>query len=138
MFLIDTNIISEARKGLRANPGVRSFLQQADDASLFLSVISIGEIRCGIASLQHRGDLPQAALLDDWLQQLCQDFGERILPFDLDCAQLWGMLLAPHRQHPVDRQLAATALIYDLTLVTRNTADFAGLPVRLLNPFSSN
>ncbi|MDF0605141.1 type II toxin-antitoxin system VapC family toxin [Neisseriaceae bacterium TC5R-5] len=136
MYLLDTNVISEARKGHKANAGVQAFWQQAVDSELYLSVITIGEIRRGIENLKYRGDYPQAGQLEHWLMQVCSEFSSRILAFDLDCAQVWGRLMSPNPQHAVDKQITAIALIYDLVVVTRNSQDFASLPVTVHNPFS--
>jgi toxin FitB len=137
MFLVDTNVISEARKGERANAGVRAFFAEAgqQDWPLFLSAISIGELRRGVDLIRHRGDSPQAEALEHWLVQLLQDYGDRVLVFDSDAAQLWGRLRVPHPEHLLDKQIAAIALLHELTVVTRNTADFAATGVALLNPF---
>lgn len=137
MFLVDTNVISEARKGRRANPGVIAFWQEMAlaDTPLFLSAITIGELRRGIDLIRHRGDQPQARALEQWLVQVLDDYGDRVLALDREAAQLWGRLRAPNPAHALDKQIAAIALLHDLTVVTRNTADFAGTGVRLLNPF---
>lgn len=136
MYLVDTNIVSEARKGGKANAGVLAFWRSADTDSLYLSAISVGDIRRGIENLKHRGDLKQAGLLEQWLDTITQEFSQRILNFDADCAQVWGKLMSPHPQNAVDKQIAAIALIHDLTIVTRNSGDFAGIGVKLLNPFA--
>jgi predicted nucleic acid-binding protein len=138
VYLVDTNVISEARKGVRANPGVRTFFAAAiaDRARLYLSAVTVGELRRGVELIRHRGDQTQAGLLEVWLKTVLGDYGDQILPLDIDVAQVWGRLRVPHPEHAIDKQLAATALIYDLTLVTRNVADFAGIDLRLLNPFS--
>ncbi len=136
MYLIDTNILSELRKRQRGNPGVRAFWQGVDPSTLFLSVVTVGELRRGVESLRARGDLPQAQQLENWLDEVLIDYADRILDFDRECAQMWGKLMSPQSQHPIDKQIAATALIYDLTVMTRNTADFVGTGVKLLNPFS--
>lgn len=135
MYLVDTNVISEARKGPRANAGVLGFLNQASPDDLYLSVQTIGELRRGVERIRHRGDAPQARLLEDWLSLILTDYADRILAFDADCAQIWGKLMAPHPQHPIDKQIAAIALIYDLVVVTRNTNDFTGTGVAVLDPF---
>lgn len=136
MYLVDTNVISEARKGPRANPGVRAFWQDVDPADVYLPVQVVGEIRRGLELLRRRGDAIQAAQLEAWLDLVVGDYADRILAFDLDCAQVWGKLLAPHPQHPIDKQIAAIALIHGLTVVTRNVDDYQGLGVRLENPFA--
>ena len=135
MYLVDTNVISEARKGRRADPGVLSFLRGIHAEELCLAVQTVGELRQGIERLRRRGDLPQAELLEKWLGALVQDYDDRILDFDLDAAQVWGALMAHQPQNAVDRQIAAIALLHDLVVVTRNVDDFQGTGVKTLNPF---
>ncbi len=135
MYLVDTNVLSEVRKGVKANPGVKRFWLEVDDADLYLSVVTIGELRRGIENLRYRGDLSQAKRLEDWLSLVGQSYANRLLTFDEECAQVWGMLMSPNNQHAIDKQIAATALIHDLTVVTRNTDDFVATGVRLHNPF---
>ncbi|WP_243729415.1 type II toxin-antitoxin system VapC family toxin [Paludibacterium purpuratum] len=132
---MDTNVISEARKGVKANFGVRKFWQTAREEDIYLSAISIGELRRGIENLKYRGDLLQATKLEAWLLIVCGEYAKRILDFDADCAQVWGKLMSPHNHNAVDKQIAATALIHDLTVVTRNIDDFQGTGVLLTNPF---
>lgn len=138
MYLLDTNVISEVRKGTRANSGVRKFFANCknDDIRLFLSVVTVGELRCGVERIRQRGDLQQGDKLESWLQSVLQEFREQVLDFDLEAAQLWGVLQATGPQHAVDNQIAATALLYDLTVVTRNESDFAGTGVEVLNPWT--
>lgn len=135
MYLVDTNIISEARKGKNTNPGVREFFKNTDATDLYLSVQTIGEIRRGLENIRHRGDLLQARKLEKWLDLVVTDYADRILSFDEACAQVWGRLMSPRHEHPVDKQIAAIALIHDLTVVTRNLDDFRGTGVGLSNPF---
>lgn len=137
VYLVDTNVISEARKRQRANKGVLAFFRQAvrSDVDLYLSVVTVGELRRGVELVRHRGDERQAATLDAWLVTVLSDFAQSILPVDEDVGQLWGRLRVPHPEHALDKLIAATALIHDLTVVTRNVDDFAGLGVRVLNPF---
>lgn len=139
MFLIDTNVISEARKGTRADAGVQAFWAEVsrNEIPLFLSAITIGELRRGIALIQHRGDQPQAQRLEHWLTEVLDAFSDRVLGLDCDAAQLWGQLRVPSPHNPIDKQIAAIALLHDLTLVTRNTPDFMTTGVQLLNPFSN-
>lgn len=136
MYLVDTNVISELRKGDRANPGVRAFFSTLADEDIYLAVQTIGELRRGVDSIRRRGDGPQAQRLEDWLETLLAGYTDRILGFDLDCAQVWGALMSPHPQHPIDKQIAAIALIHGLAVVTRNTVDFRHAGLRVVNPFS--
>jgi predicted nucleic acid-binding protein len=138
VYLIDTNVVSEARKGARANPGVASFLREVAerDEALYLSVVTIGELRRGIELIRHRGDESQAVLLEGWLHTVLRDYEDQILAFDADAAQVWGRLRVPHPEHELDKQIAATALVHDLTVVTRNVRHFHGGGVRTLNPFT--
>ncbi len=140
MYLIDTNIISESRKGKKADSGVAEFFRQAimTETPLYISVVTVGELRRGVEIIRWRGDLDQAERLDEWLGRVLSDYQDDILPMDTDIAQVWGRLLVPHPEHALDKQIAATALAYDLTLVTRNTRDFQGTGVRLLNPFAAD
>lgn len=135
MYLVDTNVISEARKGAKANSGVRKFFKSIDAADMYLAAQTIGEIRRGLENIRQRGDFPQAARLEKWLDLVTTEYADRILSFDEECAQVWGRLMSPNHQHPIDKQIAAMALIYDLAVVTRNTADFQGTGVDLINPF---
>jgi predicted nucleic acid-binding protein len=139
MFLIDTNVISEARKGERADGGVREFFNSVErkGSGVFLSAITIGELRRGAALIRHRGDAAQANRLDQWLSAVLERYADKVLPFDHEIAQVWGRLRVPHHENAIDKQIAATALVYDLTLVTRNTSDFTGTGAKLLNPFSA-
>ena len=136
MYLLDTNVVSELRKGVRANPGLMAFFADLKVEDIHLSVQTIGELRRGVENIRGRGDIQQADRLEAWLDVLVSDHALRILDFDLECAQLWGKLMSPNPQHPIDKQIAAIGLIYDLTVVTRNTADFQSSGVRLLNPFT--
>ena len=137
MYLIDTDVISEARRGEKANAGVRSFFRKAtqEGAALYLSVVTVGELRQGVEAIRCRGDGPQAARLERWLDRLSADFGQAILSFDQDAAHVWGRLRAPQAENPLDKQIAATALIHDLVVVTRNVSHYDTTGVRLFNPF---
>jgi len=137
MFLVDTNVISELRKGNRADPGVRAFLKDNDD-SLFLPVQAVGELSFGIESLKRKGDVPQAERLQQWLDSVLETFEGRVLNFDQSCALMWGKLRSGNDQNLIDKQIAAMALIYDLTLVTRNIRHYDGTGARVVNPFLSD
>lgn len=140
MYLVDTDVISEVRKEEKANPGVRQFFGDADrdNVPMYLSVVTVGELRHGVESIRHRGDEPQARVLERWLNRVIDRFGDAILSFDQEAAEIWGRLRVPNRENPLDKQIAATALINDLTVVTRNTAHYAPTGVRLLNPFTES
>lgn len=137
MYLIDTNVISEGRKGSRANAGVRDFFKRvaSDQSPVFLSVVTVGELRRGVELIRHRGDMAQANRLERWLQQLLRHYEDYILEVDVDIAQLWGRLRVPHYENALDKLIAATALIHNLTVVTRNHDDFAMTGVLVLDPF---
>ena len=132
-YLIDTNIISEVRKGDRCDPNVASWYETIEDASLYLSVLVIGEIRKGIEKVRPK-DNAQARAIENWLKAVDKAFGERILPVDRAVADEWGRLNATRPLPVIDGLLAATAKVHRMTLVTRNTADI-GLSVPILNPF---
>ena len=137
MFLVDTNVLSERRKGPRADPGVVDYIDLSDH-EIFLPVQVIGELFSGVEWLRRRGDFPQASRLETWLNLVLQKYSSRILTFDLECAKTWGSLMGMNDQHIVDRQIAAIALTYDLTVVTRNTSHFADTGARTLNPFRAD
>ena len=137
MYLVDTNVISEVRKKSKANRGVIDFFKTASEqnASLFISVITVGELRRGVNIIRHRGDKKQADLLEQWLNLLLDEYAESILDFTATEAQVWGQLRVPNHENALDKQIAATALTYGLSIVTRNVGDFVGCGVRLVNPF---
>ena len=137
MYLVDTDVLSEVRKRAKANPGVRRFFAdaRARGVALYLSVTTLGEIRRGVETIRHRGDARQANQLEAWLTTVLKDFGDNILDFSHDEAQVWGRLRVPHPENAIEKQIAATALTHGLALVTRNTAHFSALGVRLVNPF---
>jgi predicted nucleic acid-binding protein len=136
-YLLDTNVPSELRKVERANPGLATWYAARHRRELFLSAISLAEIRRGIALLTKR-DAEQAEILRRWVGRVQRDFGRtgRLLPIRAAEAEAWGDLQAIRPLPILDGFLAATAKVHDLVLVTRNEADFAGLPVTVLNPFT--
>lgn len=138
MYLIDTNVIGELRKRDRANPGVLRFFESiaGDEQAAYLSVVTVGELRRGVELIRHRGDSSQAEHLGRWLDALVRDYASRILPFDVDAAQVWGVLRVPNPENELDKQIAATALVHDLTVVTRNPRHFASTGVSLFDPFA--
>ncbi len=139
MYLIDTDVISELRKKDQANPGVVAFFKEVSsrDTALYLAAVTIGELRRGVELIRYRGDTRQAQTLERWLSRLLAVYRDNVLSFDEDVAQVWGRLRVPHPENPLDKQIAATALIHDLVLVTRNVKHFAATGVKLINPFSA-
>lgn len=135
MFLLDTNVVSELRKGARANPGVATWIASVDDNDLFLSVLVAGELRQGVERLRLR-DPTAATHLDRWCSALVDSYAERLLPVDARVADLWGRLNVPDPISAVDGMLAATAIVHGLTLVTRNVKHVARTGVTLQNPFT--
>jgi predicted nucleic acid-binding protein len=133
-FLLDINVLSEVRR-CTPNTGVAAWFDSVDSRQLYLSVLTIGEIRQGICRLQRR-DQAQAAVFDRWLGGLLHAYSDRVVPLTAEVAQEWGRLSVPDPVPVIDGLLAATAKVHDWTLVTRNTSDVAGTGVRLLNPFT--
>jgi toxin FitB len=138
VYLVDTDVISEARKAGRGNAGVRAFFSQvsAEGTELYLSVVTIGELRQGVERIRHRGDQSQAQRLEQWLQRVTSAYADRILPIDEETAHVWGRLRVPNPENPLDKQIAATALIHDLVVISRNVAHYAPTGVRVKNPFT--
>lgn len=136
IFLLDTNIVSELRRGTAADAGVVEWFDRRAANDLALSVITVGEIRQGIEQLRPRNER-HASALDRWLEGLVEYYEDRLLDVDGDVAEEWGRLRARHQVPVVDAWLAATARVHKLTIVTRNVRDFTGLRVRVLNPFTA-
>jgi len=134
-WLLDTNVISELRKRDRANPGVIAWQRRTHGEDKYLSALTLGEFRRGIESTRRR-DERSALGLEQWLSRLRESFSGRILKVDEAIADRWGALDVPDRLPVVDGLLAATALVHDLTLVTRNVRDIERTGVQLLDPFS--
>ncbi|MDE2266213.1 MAG: type II toxin-antitoxin system VapC family toxin [Alphaproteobacteria bacterium] len=135
-YLIDTNVISEVRKGARCDPNVARWYDEIDDGSLYLSALVLGEIRKGVEKARSR-DPTQARALERWLAEVNKTFGDRILTVDRVVADEWGKMGATRSLPVVDALLAATAKVHGMTLVTRNTLDVADLDVAVLNPFEA-
>ncbi len=134
-YLIDTNIISELRKGPRCDRRVALWFASIRDRDLYLSVLVLGEIRKGIEAARAR-EPAKAAALETWLAAVIDSFGDRILPVDRAVAEEWGRLSAQRSMPTIDGMLAATAKVHRITLATRNDADIAGLGAKVLNPFN--
>ena len=134
-YLIDSNVVSELRKRERADAGVRQWFASVDDTELFLSVLTVGEIRRGIDSI-HRRDRTRALALNRWFRALVTEYEARLLPVDQKVAEEWGRMNAVRTLPAVDSLLAATAHVHGLTFVTRNIKDVAQTGVPCLNPFT--
>jgi predicted nucleic acid-binding protein len=132
-YLLDTNVVSEARKP-KADANVLSWLAAVPDDDLYISVLVIGEIRQGIERLRRR-DPARAEVFDTWLSTVLRDYGDRIMPVTAEVAEEWGRLNVPDPLPVIDGLMAATAKLHGWTLVTRNVADLTATGVRLLNPF---
>lgn len=133
-YLVDTNVLSELRRKV-PDPSVLSWFARCPPASLYLSVLTLGEIRKGIEMLNDRN---RQLLLRDWLDvDIPTFFTGRILAIDGPVADRWGRIvaIAGRPVAAVDSLLAATAVTHNLTLVTRNVKDFVGLPVTTINPW---
>jgi predicted nucleic acid-binding protein len=133
-YLLDTNVISEIPKGSDSNPHVAGWYDSIDEASIYVSVLVLGEIRKGIERARSTNPA-QARALEKWLSILSQSFADRILPVDLAVADEWGRMSAKRPVSTVDALLAATAKVHQMMLVTRNVSDVADLGAKVLNPF---
>ena len=134
-YLLDTNVISELRKGDRCDANVLDWYTGVEDVDMFLSVLVLGEMRRGIERIRKR-DPRQTTVLERWLEEVALRFAGRILPVDDRIAGAWGRTYYVRNVPVVDALLAATAKVHDLTLVTRNVSDVEGLGAKVLNPFS--
>ena len=136
-YLLDTNVLSELRKP-SPDPAVVAFLQSADPSSIFISVLTLGELRKGIAAKKLRDPDPNAAMrLASWVDGLEISFADRILGIDAPTVRLWGAWSAQRPRPVVDALLVATAVHRNLIFVTRNIRDVSGLQVKLLDPWKN-
>jgi toxin FitB len=132
MYLLDTNVISEAR---RKNPYAVRWIESTDSKDHFICAVSLGEISTGTHRL-NRSDKARAAVIFDWLGTLVSQFQDRIVNIDQDVAMEWGRIAAIRTRGEADGLIAAAAIVNDLTIVTRNVRDFADTGVRLINPWA--
>lgn len=136
-FLLDTNVLSELRKEKRCDPGVRQWFEGTIKEELFVSVLVLGEIRQGIERIRFR-DPAQARALEKWLIWIGTEFADRVLPVDEKVADQWGRLGLSQPVPVIDAFLAATALVNDLTIISRDEEGFLKTGARLINPFSKS
>jgi predicted nucleic acid-binding protein len=134
-FLLDTNVLSELRKGAKANAYVCRWAAAQRNQRHFVSVVSLGEIRKGIERLRQK-DPPQAEVLERWLGTLKRDFAHDILPFTDEVADCWGRITARTPLPVTDSLIAATAITHGLVVATRNIADFLPCGVPVVDPFA--
>ena len=133
-YLLDTNVLSELRKGTRGDERVRAWAQAVSGDRHFVSVLSLGEIRKGIERLRRKTP-EQCEVFERWLERLSVDYAGDIIEVNDAIADHWGRLEASRTRPVIDGLLAATALEFGLNIATRNTKDFAGTGVKLVNPF---
>ena len=134
-YLLDTNILSELRKGQTCNESVKRWAQSTASDRHCISVLSLGEIRKGIEVLRRRSP-QQCPAFETWLLKLQTDYTSDILPITDHVSETWGRLMAERTLPSIDGLLAATALAHQLTVATRNVADFKNTGVLLVNPFT--
>ncbi len=132
MYLVDTNVVSEARRG---TPQAVAWLRSIEPQTVFLSALTLGEIMRGVV-LKRKSDPQAAAHLEEWLRRLRSDHANRILPVTDAIALEWGRIAAVRPRGDIDGLIAATAIVHDLMVVTRNVADFADVAVSVVNPWA--
>lgn len=133
-YLLDTNVVSELRKGTRANANLVAWFDSNDTEELWLSVVVIAELQRGVGLVERR-DPEEAQVLREWLDELANEYADRILPITLEVAIRWGSLGIPDPLPVLDALIAATALELDLIVATRNVIDIARSGVETINPF---
>ena len=133
-YLVDTDILSEIRKRNRANPQVVAWFRQRQPRELYLSVLTLGELRRGVERI-HRRDPTSATVLNAWLDRTLREFQDRIIGVDQAIADRWGRLGTPDPIPVIDGLIAATALERDLVVATRNVKHVAPTGVQYIDPF---
>ena len=134
-FLIDTNVLSELRKETKMDQNVRQWFNSIPSDDIFLSTLTVGEIRHGIELLRRRD--PKAAVqLDTWLAEVLKDTGDRILPITNEISEQWGRFGIPDPVSVIEGLMAATAMVHGHILATRNVRDIEQTCVKFINPFN--
>jgi toxin FitB len=136
-YILDMNVISELRKQERADPQVRKWYARVSASQLYLSVLTLGEIRSGIQRVEV-SDPGQLRALTAWLEKLMTNFGDRILPITVNIADRWGRMDWTQGCSDVDGLIAASALEHHMTVVTRNQRDFDRTGAVVLNPWQAS
>ena len=131
-YLIDTNVISESTKE-NPDPNAMQWMSDVDPLICCLSVLTIAEIHRGISILEKKGATTKIRRVATWLERIEEDYTDRILGISSSVARVWGYLPASHTL--IDSLIAATAIAYNLTVVTRNTSDFLSTGAPTFNPF---
>ena len=132
--LLDTNVLSELRKGARGHPGVGAWFSSLDPRTLFVSVVALGELWRGVEQIGRR-DAPSSAVLERWVLKIERDFENRILPITPPIAKRWGRLSSEQPMPTEDSLIAATALVHRLVVATRNVRDFERSGAAVFNPW---
>lgn len=133
-YLIDTNILSELRKGKKCDPNVLKWAKDTTNDRHYISVLSLGEIRKGIERLRRKS-LDQCLVFENWLITLRTEYETNILTVTDRIGDQWGHMMAKQTKPAIDGLLAATALTHKLTMVTRNVNDFKDTGIEVINPF---
>jgi predicted nucleic acid-binding protein len=133
--LVDTNVVSELKRGPKAAPSVLKWFAEIAPQRVFTSVIVLGEIRRGI-ELVARRDKPQAETLERWYSSMRHRLGERVLPVDEPVMSTWARIRVPDMLPAYDGLIAATALVHELTVVTRDAADYRRVRVPVIDPWT--
>jgi toxin FitB len=134
-FLVDTNVLSELRKGSRGDRNVHAWTEATGWNALHTSWVAFAEMKRGVQLIRRR-DKPQAIVLQVWMEKVLELLHDRIHPVDRAVAEIWADLMVPNPRSPLDTLIAATARAHGLTLVTRNVRDFAGTGIDLLDPWA--
>jgi predicted nucleic acid-binding protein len=134
-YLLDTNAVSATRRP-KTEPQMTRFLAAVRPNDLFLSVLTLGELRKGLI-LKEKRSRDGVAALSTWIDEVQRSYSDRTIAVDTEIAAVWGKLSADRSRAVIDTLLAATAIVHGLTLVTRNVGDFEGLPMQLHNPWQT-